>query len=75
MTEPADHGTSVPTPDTIKFRLTGEREDIAGMIAALDPVLDIVQDWRIYPQRTGTRVSAYLEARRRLGLEQSRGDE
>ncbi|MGW0245529.1 hypothetical protein ACWDYH_02705 [Nocardia goodfellowii] len=59
--------------DPIKFRLTGERDDITAMIAALDPVLDIVQDWRIFPQRTGTRVSAYLEARHRQAEEPKEG--
>lgn len=49
----------------IKFRLLGERSDITSMIEALDPVVDIVQDWRIYPQQNGSGVRAYLEARPR----------
>ncbi|MFE3229876.1 hypothetical protein [Nocardia sp. NPDC059228] len=51
------------TNGAIKFRLIGERPDITAMISALDPVLDIIQDWRIYPAQTGTSVRAYLEAR------------
>ncbi|MEV5652916.1 hypothetical protein AB0L57_32095 [Nocardia sp. NPDC052254] len=49
--------------DTIKVRVTGERDHVKTMIEALDPVVDIVTDWRIFPQRNGTTVSAYLEAR------------
>ncbi|MEC3957544.1 hypothetical protein VMT65_31235 [Nocardia sp. CDC153] len=47
----------------IKFRLVGDRPDITAMIEALDPVLDIIQDWRIYPMQSGSGVRAYLEAR------------
>ena len=50
--------------DTIKIRVTGERDHVKAMITALDPVVDIVTDWRIFPQRNGTTVSAYLETRR-----------
>lgn len=49
--------------DAIKIRVTGERDHVKAMITALDPVVDIVTDWRIFPQRNGTTVSAYLEAR------------
>ncbi|AYF76091.1 hypothetical protein D7D52_22140 [Nocardia yunnanensis] len=51
------------TEGTVKFRLIGDRPDITAMINALDPVLDIVQEWRIYPMQNGTGVRAYLEAR------------
>ncbi|QIS19578.1 hypothetical protein [Nocardia terpenica] len=51
--------------DTVKFRLIGERQNVKAMITALDPVLDFVTDWRIFPQRNGIGVSAYLEARPR----------
>ncbi|QLY33277.1 hypothetical protein H0264_14495 [Nocardia huaxiensis] len=57
-------GYDAPAPtDTVKIRLTGERAPVKAMIDALDPVLDIVQDWRIFPQRNEARISAYLEAR------------
>lgn len=55
--------------DTVKMRFTGERADVRAMITAVDPVLDIVTDWRIFPQRSGTRVSAYLEARPRTEVD------
>jgi hypothetical protein len=66
----------MPSPTaSSKVRLTGEREDIKAMITALDPVLDIITDWRIFPQRTGTRVSTYLEARPRTNDNNTQVDE
>ncbi|MEV6769943.1 hypothetical protein AB0N05_15080 [Nocardia sp. NPDC051030] len=62
---PVPTETDSVATDTVKVRLVGERAAVKAMIDALDPVLDIVQDWRIFPQRSGTRVGAYLEARPR----------
>lgn len=53
----------------VKFRVIGTREDIQAMIEALDPVLDITEDWRIYPQRNGIGFMAYLAARPRASEE------
>jgi hypothetical protein len=51
---------------TLKFRVIGDREDVRTVIELFDPLLDITEDWRIYPQRTGENVMAYLEARPRV---------
>ncbi|MBY8861127.1 hypothetical protein K7711_31945 [Nocardia sp. CA2R105] len=58
-----DQHDAAAIPDTVKFRVTGDRTAVKAMIDALDPIVDIVTDWRIFPQRNGTSVSAYLEAR------------
>lgn len=72
MAEDTIPNTGDPGPaDTVKMRVVGERADVKAMIEVLDPVLDIVQDWRIFPQRNGIKVSAYLEARPRI---ESRGE-
>ncbi|WP_433600744.1 hypothetical protein ACQPXH_02605 [Nocardia sp. CA-135953] len=53
--------------DTVNIPVTGDRDNVKATITALDPVVDIVTDWRIFPQRNGTTVSAYLEARPQNG--------
>lgn len=48
--------------DTVKFRLVGDRANVKTMIEALDAIVDNGTEWRIFPQRNGIGVSAYLEA-------------
>ena len=48
---------------TVKLRLTGEPDELAGILAAISSVLDVATDGRGYPQRGGFGVRRYVEAR------------
>ena len=48
---------------TVKLRLTGEPDELAGILAAISSVLDVATDGRTYPQRGGFGVRCYAEAR------------
>jgi hypothetical protein len=48
---------------TVKLRLTGEPDELARVLHALDQVLEVATDRRTYPQRGGFGVRCYAEVR------------
>lgn len=48
---------------TVKMRLSGDPDDIAEVLAALEGVMELAMDGRTYPNRGGFGVRAYAEVR------------